>query len=93
MYFDLSNPSGHRIDTHLKGFTMRPIGSQSMVNELNFVIVKHPRHSHVDQGNVDAQWQALNYLGRPDLGRVLAEFDEFVGLLNGFGMEIGSLPP
>ncbi|MBI1295215.1 amidinotransferase [bacterium] len=72
---------------------MRPIGSQSMVDELNYVIVKHPRHSHVDQANVDAQWQALNYLSRPDLGQVLTEFDEFVSLLNGFGTEIGTLPP
>jgi arginine deiminase len=72
---------------------MRPIGSQSMVDELSYVIVKHPRHSHVDQDNVDDQWQALNYLGRPDFGRVLAEFDEFLSLLDGFGMEIGMLPP
>jgi N-dimethylarginine dimethylaminohydrolase len=63
-----------------------------MVDELKYVIVKHPRQSHVDQARVDAQWRDLNYLGRPDFGRVVAEYEQFVGLLSAFGMEIGSLP-
>jgi N-dimethylarginine dimethylaminohydrolase len=63
-----------------------------MVDELKTVIVKHPRQSHVDQARVDAQWQALFYLDRPDFGRVVAEFDKFAGLLSSFGVEIGSLP-
>ncbi len=63
-----------------------------MIEEMTYVIVKHPRHSHVDQPHVDAQWQALHYLDRPDFGRVLAEYEQFVGILNGFGLEIGTLP-
>ena len=72
--------------------TNRQIGSQSMVAELTYVIVKDPRHSHVDQAQVDAQWQALNYLDRPDFGRVLAEYEQFVAILHDFGLEIGTLP-
>jgi arginine deiminase len=71
---------------------MRAFGSQSMVDELKYVIVKHPRQSHVDQARVDAQWRSLFYLDRPDLGRVLAEYDQLIALLTDFGMEIGSLP-
>jgi arginine deiminase len=71
---------------------MRSFGSQSMVDELKYVIVKHPHQSHVDQARVDAQWQSLFYLDRPDLGRVLAEYEQLFGLLTDFGMEIGSLP-
>jgi arginine deiminase len=71
---------------------MRSFGSQSMVDELKYVIVKHPHQSHIDQARVDAQWQALFYLDRPDLGRVLAEYGQLLELLSGFGIEIGSLP-
>lgn len=71
---------------------MLAFGSQSMVDELKYVIVKHPQQSHVDQARVDAQWQSLFYLDRPDLGRVLTEFDQLISLLSAFGMEIGSLP-
>jgi arginine deiminase len=71
---------------------MRSFGSQSMVDELKYVIVKHPRQSHIDQARVDAQWRSLFYLDRPDLGRVLAEYGQLLDLLSGFGMEIGSLP-
>jgi arginine deiminase len=71
---------------------MRSVGSQSMVDELKYLIVKHPRDSHVDQDHVDAQWQDLNYLGRPDLKRVMAEYDQLYTLLNQFDLEIGHLP-
>jgi arginine deiminase len=71
---------------------MHAFGSQSMVDELKYVIVKHPRQSHIDQARVDAQWRSLFYLDRPDLGRVLAEYGQLLDLLSGFGMEISSLP-
>jgi arginine deiminase len=71
---------------------MHAFGSQSMVDELKYVIVKHPRQSHIDQARVDAQWRSLFYLDRPDLGRVLAEYGQLLELLSGFGIEIGSLP-
>jgi arginine deiminase len=71
---------------------MRTVGSQSMVDELKYLIVKHPRDSHIDQDHVDAQWQELNYLGCPDFNRVLAEYEQFYSLLNQFDLEIGHLP-
>lgn len=69
------------------------IGSQSMVAPLRYVLVKHPRASHGDQDAVDAQWQRLNYLGRPDLARVMDEYAALDALLASFDMEIGALPP
>ncbi|MBX3002178.1 MAG: hypothetical protein KF893_26880 [Caldilineaceae bacterium] len=71
---------------------MHAFGSQSMVDELKYVIVKHPRQSHIDQATVDAQWQALFYTDRPDFGRVVAEYEQLVDLLVDCGMEISSLP-
>jgi arginine deiminase len=71
---------------------MRTLGSQSMVDELKYVIVKHPRDSHVDQDHVDAQWRQLFYTERPDFHQVLAEYTQFYALLEQFGLEIGCLP-
>ncbi len=68
------------------------IGAQSLVDALKFVVVKHPRDSHVDQATIDAQWQALHYLDRPDYARVIQEFEALVAILEGFGAEIGYLP-
>lgn len=68
------------------------IGSQSMIDDLKFVVVKHPQESHIDQAQIDAQWQALHYSARPVFDRVVAQFDAFVALLAGAGMEIGRLP-
>ena len=68
------------------------IGSQSMVAPLRAVLVKDPRASHVDQDAVDAQWQALHYLDRPDIARVQAEYDAFHATLADFDLEIGTLP-
>lgn len=71
---------------------MNKIGSQSMVDELKFVLVKEPTASHVDQAHIDAQWQQLFYWGRPNFEQVQAEYNQFVGLLTQFGAEIGTLP-
>jgi N-dimethylarginine dimethylaminohydrolase len=56
------------------------------------MLLKHPREAFAGQQKVDEQWGPLHYLGRPDYGRALAEYEAFAGLLQGFGMEIAYLP-
>ncbi len=68
------------------------VGCQSMVDPLRYVLVKHPRDSHIDQAITDDQWRRLHYTSRPDLTQVIFEFEEFVELLENFGLEIASLP-
>jgi N-dimethylarginine dimethylaminohydrolase len=65
---------------------------QSDVGKLRRVIVKHARDAFVDDIAVDRQWQELNYYGRPDLGRAIAEYDRFAELLAGFGADVEFLP-
>jgi N-dimethylarginine dimethylaminohydrolase len=65
---------------------------QSDVGKIRTLIVKHARDAFVDEAAVDRQWQQLNYYGRPDLGRAAAEYDRFVELLQGFGIELDFLP-
>ena len=71
---------------------MRAVGSQSMIDELKFVVLKRPQDSHQDQATIDGQWQNLAYLHRQDYTQVCREFDTFVGLVESSGAEIGFLP-
>ena len=71
---------------------MRSVGSQSMIDELKFVVMKRPQASHRDQATIDAQWQALAYLHCQEYARVCQEFDAFLALVEDSGAEIGFLP-
>ena len=61
---------------------------QSDVGKLRRVIVKHAREAFVDDAAIDRQWQNLNYHGRPDLDRAIAEYDRFAELLASFGADV-----
>ena len=55
-------------------------------------VLKHVRDAFVDDAWIDRQWRRLNYYGRPDLGRAIAEYDRFVGLLKDLGADVTFLP-
>ncbi|MCE7988205.1 MAG: amidinotransferase [Caldilinea sp. CFX5] len=63
-----------------------------MVDEIKYVLVKHPHTSHQTQAAMDEQWRKLFYLGPQSYDRVVQEFTGFVSLLERFDMEIGYLP-
>jgi arginine deiminase len=71
---------------------MKDIGCQSMVDEIKFLLLKHPQASHQTQASMDEQWRKLFYLGPQSYDRLLAEFAGFVALLERFDLEIGYLP-
>ena len=71
---------------------MKTYGCQSMVGTLKRVMVKRPQESYIDDGRIDAQWEALAYLGRPDLGQAIEEHRRFVILLEAAGIEVDCLP-
>jgi N-dimethylarginine dimethylaminohydrolase len=66
--------------------------AQSDVGQIRRLLLKHARDAFVDDGRIDRQWRQLNYYGRPDLGRAVAEYDQFVGLLKGLGADAAFLP-
>jgi len=66
--------------------------AQSDVGQIRRLVLKHVRDAFVDDGRIDRQWQQLNYYGRPDLGRAIAEYDRFVGLLKDLGADVVFLP-
>ncbi len=71
---------------------MRTYGCRSMVAPLRRVLVKRPAEAFVDRQQIDAQWEALAYLGRPDLDRATREHRRFLALLEAAGAEVELLP-
>jgi arginine deiminase len=68
------------------------LGAQTEVGRIRTMVVKHARDAFRNQVEVDCQWEALGYLGRPDFLRATAEYDGFRALLEGLGVEIHLLP-
>jgi N-dimethylarginine dimethylaminohydrolase len=66
--------------------------AQSDVGQVRQLVLKHVRDAFVDEATIDRQWRQLNYFGRPDLGRAIAEYDRFVSLLQSLGAEVMFLP-
>jgi N-dimethylarginine dimethylaminohydrolase len=67
-------------------------GSQSEVNRIKRLLLKHPRDAFLSQESIQAQWKGLNYTNPPDFDRAVEEYDEFVRLLERFIPEIHFLP-
>lgn len=71
---------------------MKAFGCQSMYAPVQRMLLKHPRQAYLNQANIDRQWQALSYFGRPDFEAALREYEGFLGLLGRFKMEIHFAP-
>ena len=68
------------------------IGALSEVREIKRLILRHPRDAFISDDHIRDQWQPLNYLGRPDYQRAVAQYDRFVELFRGRDIEINFLP-
>ena len=67
-------------------------GSQSEVNKIHSILIKHPKDAFISQENIDAQSKKLNYSGCPDYEKALEEHESFVDLLKREVSEIHYLP-
>ena len=74
--------------------SMPPVSTtyQSDVGRLHRAVLKHPSVAFVSDDAVDAQWEALGYLSRPDPVVAARQFDVFVELLEQLGTEVLFLP-
>jgi N-dimethylarginine dimethylaminohydrolase len=63
-----------------------------MVAPLRRVVVKTPAAAYGDQATIDRQYEALDYLGRPDMAAAEAEHAHLVELLEEAGAEVLRLP-
>ncbi|MHC4990450.1 MAG: arginine deiminase-related protein [Planctomycetota bacterium] len=70
----------------------RAMTCQSDVAPLHRVVLKHAREAFLSDDAIETQWRELDYLDRPDLACAIEEYDRFVELLHGMGIEIEFLP-
>lgn len=61
---------------------------QSDIGPIKRLVLKHPKDAFVSDETIDRQWQALNYLGRPDFGRAMDEYNRFTDLLKRFDIDL-----
>jgi N-dimethylarginine dimethylaminohydrolase/TusA-related sulfurtransferase len=55
---------------------------------LKQIAIRRPEVAFRDDARLDAEWRALNYHSRPDLGQACREYDAFEALLRGTGAEL-----
>jgi N-dimethylarginine dimethylaminohydrolase len=65
---------------------------QSDVLPLRSVLLKHAREAFGDQPTLDATWEDLGYLSRPDFAGAVAEYDDFLALLESLELEVHVAP-
>ncbi len=68
------------------------ISYQSDVGAIKRLVLKHAREAFISEDAIARQWRELNYLGPPDFARAVEEYERFVEILTGFGIEIDLLP-
>ncbi len=66
--------------------------AQSEVGPLERVLLKHARDAFGSQPAIDRAWRGLGYTAAPDYGRAIAEYDQFVELIEGSGATVEWLP-
>lgn len=59
---------------------------------LESVFIKKVRDAFVDEYTIDANWEDLNYLGKPDLSKAITEYEQFIQLLKNQKTTIHYLP-
>ena len=68
--------------------TKDEVSVQSEVRSMRRVLLRHARDAFGSPEDVGRQWQALNYLEKPDYDAACREYDAFAGLLEGLGTSI-----
>jgi len=59
---------------------------------LESVFIKKVDDAFMDEYTVDANWEDLNYLGKPDLEKAISEYEQFIQLLENQKTTIHYLP-
>lgn len=65
---------------------------QSETGKLKLVYIKRAADAFISDELLTRDWQALNYLGRPDLDKAIAEYTAFESFLGAGGAELAFFP-
>ena len=64
----------------------------SEVDQIQSLLLKHPKDGFVNPENISRQWQQLHYSDPPDFEKASAEYEYFISLLQNFVPDIHFLP-
>ena len=66
--------------------------AQSETGKLQSVFIKKTGDAFIGEGHLAKEWQDLNFLGKPDFDKAIAEYEIFETILKDNGTEIHYLP-
>ncbi len=68
------------------------MSTHSESGKLKSVYIKKAAAAFIEDAHVSKHWEALNYLGKPDITKALQEYDAFEQILKDHGAELLYLP-
>jgi N-dimethylarginine dimethylaminohydrolase len=68
------------------------MSAHSESGKLKSLFIKKAASAFIDDAHISQHWEALNYLGKPDITKALAEYDAFEQILKDNGAEVLYLP-
>ena len=66
--------------------------NQSEYGKIKTIFIKNASDAFVDEGTIDKEWKALNFLSKPDLQKAKQEYKKFEELLTNNGTELNYFP-
>jgi N-dimethylarginine dimethylaminohydrolase len=72
-----------------KIYTMR---AHSESGKLKSVFIKRAKDAFIDEAHIAKYWEALNYLGKPEINKAFIEYEAFEQVFKDNGTEIFHLP-
>lgn len=66
--------------------------TNSMIDTLTHVVVKHPREAFIDQTHLHDHWKTFNYVSEPNYKEALKEYEHFLEILSSHVEHVYSLP-
>jgi N-dimethylarginine dimethylaminohydrolase len=64
----------------------------SEFGQIKSVLIKSVENAFISDEKISSQWQALNYLGKPNLQKAIEEYQQFESLLAVVGVNVYHLP-
>jgi hypothetical protein len=68
------------------------MSAHSEFGPLKSLFIKKAASAFIDDAHITEHWEALNYLGKPDIAKALVEYDTFEQILKDHGAEVLYLP-
>ncbi|MFM1755460.1 MAG: hypothetical protein RL621_364 [Bacteroidota bacterium] len=68
------------------------MSTHSESGQLKSVFIKRAKDAFIDDAHITKHWEALNYLGKPEINKALIEYDAFEQVFKDNGTEILYLP-